>query len=176
MRPLLLAVALLVVAVSPAWAGGWAVTTLDSMPDEIRADAAYQVGYTIRQHGQTPFDNAKTSIEVTSPGGQILRFEARPSGPAGHYVAEVRFPAAGTFGWKVNQDWFGVQELGTVTVLPAAVGGSAATIPVLAPAPADAALSRLALPLAAGGALVLFGLKLVAVARRIAPVGARGGR
>jgi hypothetical protein len=170
MRAWFLAVALLILTAASASAGGWAVTSLDALPDELRADTTYRVGYTIRQHGQTPYPNAQTSLEVGTPDGRIVRFDGKASGPAGHYVAEVRFPSAGDYSWRVNQDWFGVQELGTVTVLPAV---AAAQDPVAAAA-SDSALVRLALPLAAGGALVLFALKVAAVARRLVP--ARGAR
>jgi hypothetical protein len=173
MRPILLAIVLLALTATAALAGGWAVTSLDPLPDELRADALYQVGYTIRQHGQTPYPNAATSLEMTAPDGRTLRFDARAGAQPGHYVAEVRFPAAGSYSWRVNQDWFGVQDLGTVTVLPAAPAGSPSTAAVAAPAAApDAALLRLALALAAGGALVLFGMKLAGIARRLVP--ARG--
>jgi hypothetical protein len=173
MRPLLLAIVLLALTGSSALAGGWAVTSLDPLPDELRADALYQIGYTIRQHGQTPYPNAATSLELTAPDGRTLRFDARAGAQPGQYVAEVRFPAAGGYSWRVNQDWFGVQELGTITVLPAAPAGSPSAAALPAPATAsEPALLRLALSLAAGGALVLFGMKLATVARRLVP--ARG--
>jgi hypothetical protein len=170
MRAWALAVLLMTLTVAPAWAGGWAVTTLDPLPDQLRADTEYRVGYTIRQHGVSPFKGARTSLEVVPADGAALTFEARADGDPGHYVANVRFPAAGTYSWRVNQDWFGVQDLGTVTVLPSAVAAEAPA----AAAALDVAFLRIALALAAGGALVLFALKLAAVARRLVP--ARGAR
>ena len=39
---------------SPVLAGGWAVTTMDDVPDQFVSGKDYVLGYTIRQHGQTP--------------------------------------------------------------------------------------------------------------------------
>src|SRR5215216_2076328 len=49
----LVSVALLALA-APALAGGWAVLTLDALPREVRAGAAIQLGFMVRQHGKTP--------------------------------------------------------------------------------------------------------------------------
>jgi hypothetical protein len=156
--------ALLLLTSAPALAGGWAVTTLDELPSELRAEQPYQVGYTLRQHGQHPYAGASTSIEIRSADGRTHAFAGRAEGAPGHYVAEVRFPAAGAWTWRVHQDWFGPQELGAVAVLPPAPRqpGETAT----APAPAEAGRLRLVVPLAAAAACVLFGLKLGALVGR----------
>jgi hypothetical protein len=104
----------------PVLAGGWAVTTVDSLPEGgFAAGRTYHVGYTIRQHGQTPFDGAKTSIRTYSAEtGESRLFPGVPDGSPGHYVAEVTFPTAGAWSWEVSQYPFAVQTLGTVTVVP----------------------------------------------------------
>src|SRR5438128_12344573 len=51
---------LAVVSTPSVFAGGWAITTLDSLPNELRAGETYAIGYVIRQHGQTPFTGAHT--------------------------------------------------------------------------------------------------------------------
>lgn len=134
----------LVALTGPALAGGWAVTTIDALPEGgFQAGQTYRVGYTIRQHGQTPVDGAKTAITAIAPGSRDRHvFPAVPDGPAGHYVAEVTFPFEGAWDWEVSQDPFAVQTLGTVTVSAAAItrpaetpktlDWSALTIPVAA--------------------------------------------
>ncbi|MBL8103614.1 MAG: hypothetical protein JNM02_13855, partial [Anaerolineales bacterium] len=35
----------------PAFAGGWAVITLDEFPSEVHASQPLEIGFMIRQHG-----------------------------------------------------------------------------------------------------------------------------
>ena len=108
-----------------ALAGGWAVTTIDALPEGgFQAGTSYRLGYMIRQHGQMPFDGAKTSIRINSATtGESRVFPGSPDGPAGHYVAEVTFPSEGEWSWEVSQYPFASQTLGTVTVAPQAFAG-----------------------------------------------------
>jgi hypothetical protein len=101
---------------SPAVAGGWAVTTLDAVP-QPKAGAPTDVGLTVRQHGRTPVDVADVGIVVRDRAGKERFFAARHQGATGHYVATVVFPEVGTTTWQVNQGWFGPQDLGTIRVL-----------------------------------------------------------
>ena len=102
----------------PVLAGGWAVTTIDTLPEDgFAAGQTYRIGYTIRQHGQTPVDGAITSIRISSAEtGESRLFPGTADGAAGHYIAEVTFPTAGDWAWEVSQHPFAVQTLGTVTV------------------------------------------------------------
>jgi hypothetical protein len=142
------------------------VTTLDALPAEgFRDGETYQVGYTIRQHGQTPFPGADTEIRITSPTtGESHAFAGNAEGERGHYVAEIRFPSAGEWAWEVKQAPFAPRQLGTVTVASA----SASTQPA-----STQALSSSVRPemIAVLSALALMGL----LAFRPAPT-ARGRR
>jgi hypothetical protein len=105
-------------------AGGWAVTTLDSTP-VARVGDVVPVGFVIRQHGVTPVHlDGEVGIEVRSPSGSVEFFAASPSGPVGHYVADVVFREAGAVTWSVHQGWFGPQELGVIAVAKDAGSGS----------------------------------------------------
>ena len=115
-------------AAAPALAGGWAVTTIDSLPSEWRAGQAHQVTYTIRQHGDKPFTGAQSAIRIWFADGTSHRFPAAPLDGPGRYGAEVTFPAAGSWSWEVDQYPFMPQALGEVTVLPAA--GARAPSPI----------------------------------------------
>lgn len=137
----LLGVLLLSLAPAPVLAGGWAVTTLDTIPAELEAGRVYTIGYTIRQHGERPFPDAKTSITIVASDGQRHVFPARPEGPPGHYVAEVRFPTPGAWQWEVDQSPFARQPLGTIVVVPAA---AAAVAPAAVAAVAPAAVAAVA--------------------------------
>ncbi|HET8567741.1 MAG TPA: hypothetical protein VFM93_01990 [Candidatus Limnocylindria bacterium] len=164
---------LAVLLAAPAAAGGWAVTTLDSLPDRFEAGTAYDIGFTIRQHGVTPVDLADVALVISKPDGKRLSSPARKDGATGHYTARVVFPSDGAWTWAVKQDWFGMFELGTVkVVMPGtadapAQGPLAAAAPVTLPA-APAAPAR-------QDPLVLAGL-LVAVAGAAVLLGDRLGR
>lgn len=102
-------------------AGGWAVTTLDQVPEEPRAGETYQIGYTIRQHGETPVGIEMiqtTEIKIQGGDGSTHTFPGHPEGTVGHYVAEVNFPVSDEWTWSVNQGIFGDQDLGTIAVSP----------------------------------------------------------
>jgi len=182
----LIAALLLVALAAPAAAGGWAVTTLDAVPDRFEAGRVYDIGYTIRQHGVTPVDLASTAIRITSTdSGKQLTFDGRKNGAVGHYVARVSFPAAGGWKWEALQDWFGPQPLGELEVAqpgaaqaPAGTAGLSAeaaaasarrpdSIRATAPgAPAPNALLIAGLLIALAGAAVLFGGSLATATTR----------
>ncbi len=148
--------------VAPALAGGWAVATLDTLPPGgLHAGETYRMGYTIRQHGQTPFDGATTEIRARSLAtSAAASFRGVPGDGRGRYVAEVRFPAAGEWTWLVTQEPFAPQELGTLTVLPPLA--SPGTPPVV-PASARTAVP---VPVGALGTLAVAGLLAGALAAR----------
>jgi hypothetical protein len=160
-------VGLALVGVASAFAGGWAVTTLDPLPNELRAGQTYAIGYMIRQHGQTPFTSAQTAIEIRSADSQApQRFRAVPDGPPGHYVAQVTFPAAGEWQWDVDQTPFAPQALGSITVLAPASEPVTET-GVSAMAPAWPAPLRVGLPVATALAFAVFAWRLLVYTRSV---------
>jgi hypothetical protein len=109
-----MALIVVVLAAGPVSAGGWAVTTLDSIP-AAAANQKVEVGFTIRQHGVTPVNpDGDVGIVFRSSSGQERFFAAEAVGPVGHYVAEVTFPDPGAWTWAVRQGWFADQALGTL--------------------------------------------------------------
>lgn len=169
---LIAALAISLLAAAPAFAGGWAATTLDELPPEFVAGDTYQIGYTIKQHGVTPVNvedlGGTTEIRITSPqSGKTIAYQGVREGPTGHYIAKVTFPYEGKWTWEVTQGPFAAQELGSISVKPvglAATGGA----PQAAPAPAVQANPFLVAALVLGtlGAAVLVGTRLVTFARR----------
>ena len=170
------ALALTLVGAAPALAGGWAATTLDELPGEFIAGNTYQIGYTIKQHGVTPVDvetmGGTTEIRITSPeSGKTIAYQGVREGPTGHYIAKVTFPAEGKWTWQVTQGPFQAQELGSISVKPAALAGTAAQpAPVAQTAPAPVTQTSpflvAALVLGTAGAALIFGSRLVTIARR----------
>lgn len=118
-RILILQLALVAMLAVPsgASAGGWAVVVLDEVPGTLNSGVTYRVGFMVLQHGATPANGLRPAISITAAGShQSSEFAAHPGGAPGHYVAEVRFPAAGEWFWEVRPGAFAAQQLGSVRV------------------------------------------------------------
>ena len=82
-----------------AHAGGWAVITVDDLPDYVEAAKPVTLSFTVRQHGVTPLDQLTPSIRATS-GRLTANGTVRSADGAGHYTASLTFPSAGD--WSVS--------------------------------------------------------------------------
>lgn len=101
---------------SVASAGGWAISTLDELPNPI-AGKTIEVGFTIRQHGVTPVDLSEgVGIRITLADYTTHYFPAAGDGTVGHYIARVEFPSAGRYSWSIRQGIFADYELGSIDV------------------------------------------------------------
>lgn len=96
-----LLIALMLLSVTPALAGGWAVITLDELPGQVVAGEPLEVGFTVRQHGVTPMDGL-TPIVSARYAGLTVNEQARPQGETGHYVAVLNFPQPGAWEWSIQ--------------------------------------------------------------------------
>lgn len=111
---------------APVGAGGWAVVTMDALPVTLTAGQEHTIGFTVRQHGQTPVSRfTPSTITFRSAGGRFI-VQAPDAGPQGHYVAQVTFPSEGTWQWDVNT-FGGDHPMPPLTVV--AAGGSATAAP-----------------------------------------------
>jgi hypothetical protein len=128
----------LLALVTPALAGGWAVVTLDTLPREVRAGQALQLGFVVRQHGKTPTNqdldgkplkpvviaikqggatssqSSGTLMLVSAPaqrkGEETIRAEARQAGAVGHYLVDMTFPSDGVWDWRIEVPTYYVQN------------------------------------------------------------------
>jgi hypothetical protein len=107
-------------AAGTAHAGGWAVVALDPLAQSPTEGQPLAVGFTILQHGVTPYTTDKAFILVTDATGRSQRFDAKPAGEPGHHIAHVTFPGSGLYHWDVQPDWFAKQSLGEINVAIAA--------------------------------------------------------
>jgi cytochrome c2 len=102
------------------------MVTLDSLPTAPQAGEKLQLGFMVRQHGITPVNNA-FGVEPLRPyltathqeTGESIRAEARPEGPVGHFVVELRFPKPGTWQWQIRVEPFGTTQFEPLVVLAA---------------------------------------------------------
>lgn len=180
-RRIIITIALALVALlagtSAALAGGWAIVTLDQLPQDVRAGQSTQIGFVVRQHGKTPtnigLDGQRLSpmVTITQAGdAKPIAFPARQTGATGHFVADITFPRAGEWEWAIANLGYFIQEipggdgmtaqLAPLTVLPA-IAPPAAAEP-LAPSLAGATLLRWA-----GVALLLAALLALVLGQRV---------
>ena len=87
----------------PVFAGGWAVITLDELPNNVVAGAPISVGFMVRQHGRTLMSDLTPTITAhLSNSTEAIVVEAKPEGETGHYVAALTFPKAGNWEWRIQ--------------------------------------------------------------------------
>lgn len=100
-RLLLIVTGALVTPAVLALRGGWAVVTVEELPDHAVAGRALPLTFSIRQHGVTLLSGLKPTIEISS-GGSEARLAATPGSEAGHYAAQVTLPRAGAWTITIN--------------------------------------------------------------------------
>lgn len=86
----------------PAFAGGWAVITLDAWPGDAVAGEPLTIGFTVRQHGQTPMAGLDPTVTASLLRDEQLTVRARPDGEPGHYTATLTFPKEGEWSWSIQ--------------------------------------------------------------------------
>lgn len=118
---------LLLLPTLAALAGGWAVVTVEDLPDHVVAGRPVQLEFTVRQHGVEPVTGLEPQVEVRGRGAP-MRAVAAPAGAAGRYRATLTLPEPGDWTLTVHS---GLGK-SRVTLLP---------IAALAPGTAPAALS-----------------------------------
>jgi hypothetical protein len=84
-----------------AHAGGWATVELGAMPSGLAAGEPWQVELIVKQHGVTPLAGVTPRVRIDDGAGTVRTFTARPTAKAGHYVADVTFPAGGTWSTRI---------------------------------------------------------------------------
>ncbi len=115
-----------------ATAGGWATVGLSSLPPEdVRAGGTWNVDVTVLQHGRTPLEGVQPTIALRSEDGDVAGpFAAAPTVEPGVYHAVVRFPAAGTWTYTVDDGFSRVHTFKPVEVAPVDSPTSFPTLPV----------------------------------------------
>ncbi len=116
-------------AVAPAWAGGWAVVTLEELPAQVQAGEPFAVQFSVRQHGQSLLPGLLSTITaVRADTGERVQAQAVESKQPGFYEASLTLPAAGQWRWAI--DVFN----DTHTMPPLTVMAGAGSAPATSPA------------------------------------------
>src|SRR5215216_7293776 len=93
---------LALVLVIPAFAGGWAVITLDELPLHVLAGEPLSVGFTVLQHGKTPMTDLHPTITANLYKDVEFVAKAEAEGKPGHHVATLTFPKEGNWQWSIQ--------------------------------------------------------------------------
>ena len=111
----------------PVFAGGWAVVTLDNLPEEIRAGETIEISFMLRGHGVTPIKTDGLSVEAKHlENSTRISIPARSAGTEGKYLASLSFPHPGPWEWGISLGPYGVtQPMPILDVLPAALSQQA---------------------------------------------------
>jgi mono/diheme cytochrome c family protein len=89
---------LLLTGIAPA-PGGWAVITIEDLPDYVVAGQPVTLTYSVRQHGQTLLRGLNGRIDATT--GRLSASAAATAGKStGQYTATLTLPEAGA--WTIT--------------------------------------------------------------------------
>jgi mono/diheme cytochrome c family protein len=97
---LLIATLLLTPAVAAAF-GGWAVVTVDALPDFLVVGRPATLTFMVRQHGATPLSGLAPTIDAAS-GRQTAHIRATPGPRAGSYTATLDVARPGPCTLRIN--------------------------------------------------------------------------
>ncbi|MBL8056100.1 MAG: hypothetical protein JNK29_05345, partial [Anaerolineales bacterium] len=108
-----------------AAAGGWAIATLEALPQDLVAGQPASFRFAVRQHGITLVDWVAPTLRFEhTVSGQVVNAVAQPAGTVGYFEAEVILPEAGVWEWTV--DPFGGSLIQPMPPLSVAEAGPAA--------------------------------------------------
>jgi len=124
-RTLLSVLVAALVLAGGASAGGFATVQLDSTPYGVTAGGTWSAELTVLQHGRTPLDGLSPTVTIAK-GPQERTFPAVATGRPGVYHAEVVFPSAGRWTWKVWDGFTQSHTYAPVVVAPAGGGAGVA--------------------------------------------------
>ena len=125
-----LTVAIVLVTTLRLGAGGWAVVTLDALPESAVASTPLRLSFTVRQHGHTLMDGLQPKVVAVLDKEQVATV-AQPAGHTGGYVTTLTFPRPGA--WVITVDsGFGVNSRLTLMPLPVVASTAAASHPATA--------------------------------------------
>ena len=100
----LLVFAFLFTSTIQAFAGGWAVITLEEFPASIAIGNLTSIRFMVRQHGVTPLPglDPKIRFENTQSGDAFTVTASTVAGEVGLYQAEFTIPDQGTWEWSIQ--------------------------------------------------------------------------
>jgi hypothetical protein len=86
--------------VTAAYAGGWAIITVNHLPEYAVAGETLALTFSVRQHGKTLLSDLHPRIQATAPGGRTTKVAATRTTAPGEYSARPTFPEPGE--WTIT--------------------------------------------------------------------------
>src|SRR5207248_9270794 len=120
---------LFLVSLIAAAIGGWAVITVEQLPDYVVAGQPVTLTFTVRQHGVTRLSGLKPRSEARS-GDLTTTATASPGRETGQYASTLSLPRAGEWTITIHSGFLDRQ----VTLLPLSVIAPGAATP---PSPSE---------------------------------------
>lgn len=121
--------AAIAVAATTISAGGWAVVTLDELPERVEAGRALPLTFMVRQHGVTPLKGLSPRIEAGS-GKLNVSADARPTAKVGQYSTMLTLPEPGEWSITIHSGFI----TSKLTLLPVSVVSAGSQTASAAPA------------------------------------------
>ena len=108
-------------------AGGWAVITVEDLPDVVEAGKPVTLTYVVRQHGLTVLDRLRGQVDASS-GRLSAQGTVVETSRSGRYAATLTLPSEGE--WSITiRSGFGKSDV-TLLPLTAVTHGTGLTRPV----------------------------------------------
>jgi mono/diheme cytochrome c family protein len=92
----------LLAVVTAAYAGGWAIITLNDLPDYAVAGKPLNLTFAVRQHGVTLLPDLKPSVRATNATGLTVKTAVVRTAKPGEYSAALTLPQAGEWTIAIN--------------------------------------------------------------------------
>jgi hypothetical protein len=100
--------------------GGWAVITVEDLPDHVVVGKPLALEFLVRQHGVTLLEGLHPRVEARS-GDQFVNVAAEAGKTSGRYLAALSLPSAGDWTVTINSG-FGPSK-STLMPIEAVVAG-----------------------------------------------------
>ncbi len=82
-------------------AGGWAITTVENLPEYLVVDRPTDITFTVRRHGMSPESGFSPVVKVKS-GLTSTTVHAAPGEGPGEYIARITVPRAGDWALTIT--------------------------------------------------------------------------
>lgn len=123
------AIAAAAIALSAYAFGGWAIITVDDLPETLVASRPATLSFVVRQHGVTPLE--KLSPTVTATDGRSEVTARVTAGARGHYASTLVLPRAGEWSITIHSG-FGASRIKLLPVRAVDPGAAAPVVRRLA--------------------------------------------
>ena len=128
-----LAIAILSLGAGRAVMGGWAVITVEHLPESLVVGQPATIAFTVRQHGKTPLSDRSPTVALKKDGAGWLtrgeRTRATLTDTPGRYETTLTPEDTGAVRITIDADFYGARvTLLPVPVVPAGTSPASATV------------------------------------------------